>query len=345
MTLITIKNLNFNELRQWLTDNGQPAFRAEQVFNWLYRKWVVDFNAMRNIPKSLRLLLDENFTGCSLELVDTQLASDGTEKFLYRLQDGEKIETVLIKARDRRTVCVSTQVGCPVRCSFCASGKGGLVRDLQPAEIVDQVVLACRHFEERVSNIVIMGMGEPLLNYRNLEKALDLIDAPEGLGIGARRITVSTSGIPGGIRRLANSGRQWNLALSLHATTDIQRARLIPAPYRYPLHEILEACRYYYSQTNRMVTLEYTLLHGRNCDSAAAERLVQIATDLHAKVNLIPYNQTVSRHKAPEDDEIRKFLEILARKNVNFTVRHEKGADIQAACGQLRQSAENYKKQ
>ena len=224
-----IKNLSKAAFEEWLTDRNQPRFRRDQLRNWLYQKWAVDFSEMRNIPKPLRRQLEQEFCACSLELVESQTADDGTVKSLCRLQDGETIESVLIEAPERNTVCISTQVGCAVRCSFCASGQAGLVRDLEVAEIVDQVVLACRQLGKRVTNVVVMGMGEPLLNYENLEGALDQMNDPHGLGIGARRITVSTSGIPDGIRRLADSGRQWNLALSLHATTNTQRARLIHA--------------------------------------------------------------------------------------------------------------------
>lgn len=336
MKRLPIKNLDYTALASWLDDQRQPQFRTKQIFNWLYDKWAVSFDEMRNIPKTLRQQLDNEFLACSLEVVDSQTAADGTVKYLYRLPDGETIESVLITAGERKTVCVSSQVGCPVRCAFCATGVKGLIRNLAAAEIIDQVVMACRHFEERVTNVVVMGMGEPLLNYDNLVQALDRMDAPAALNIGARRITVSTSGIPDGIRRLAEAGRQWNLALSLHAVKETQRARLIPAPCRYPLSEILEACQFYQERTNRLVTIEYTLLRGRNCSMDDAERLAAIATQLHAKVNLIPCNPTVSQHRAPATQETHKFHEILTRQGVNAMIRREKGAEILAACGQLR---------
>ena len=336
MKRLPIKNLDYEALATWLDDHRQPQFRTKQIFNWLYDKWATSFDEMRNVPKSLREQLDNAFLACSLEVVDSQTAADGTVKYLYKLPDDETIESVLITAGERKTVCVSSQVGCPVRCTFCATGAQGLIRNLQAAEIIDQVVMACRHFGERVTNVVVMGMGEPLLNYDNLVQALDRMDAPEALNIGARRITVSTSGIPDGIRRLADAGRQWNLALSLQAVKETQRARLIPAPYRYPLSEILEACQFYREQTNRLITIEYTLLHGRNCSMNDAERLAAIAKQLHAKVNLIPCNPTVSKSRAPSASETHKFLEILTRQGVNATIRRGKGAEIQAACGQLR---------
>jgi 23S rRNA (adenine2503-C2)-methyltransferase len=236
------------------------------------------------------------------------------------------------------TVCISTQVGCPVRCSFCASGREGLKRDLRAGEIVDQVVFANRAADERIDNVVVMGMGEPLLNLSALLPALDTIcaGAGRGLGIGARHVTVSTSGIVPGIRRLAKAGRQWNLALSLHGVTDERRARFIPPQFRYPLNEVLAACREYREATGRMVTLEYALVAGENDTPADSQALAVIARDLRAKVNLIPCNSVGNTFEASSEDRVNQFHEELLGRGAQSTVRRRKGADIQAACGQLR---------
>ncbi len=333
----SIKDLAPEALQDWLVQEGQPRFRLKQIQDWLYAKWALDFDQMKNLPASLRERLAGRFRAFSLEALETQRAADGTEKFLFALADGESIETVLIRAPGRNTVCVSTQVGCAVGCVFCASGRGGLVRDLTPSEIVDQVVFACRQLGERVDNIVVMGMGEPLLNLGNLTRALEQIGDPGKLGIGARHVTISTSGIVPGIQQLADCGRQWNLALSLHATDDAKRARLIPDSRRYPLPDVLDACRYYREKSGRMVTLEYTVLQGKNDTPPDLEALAAIALDLRAKVNLIPYNPTGGGLRAPDREAVARFEAGLLQRGVQATVRREKGSDIMAACGQLRQ--------
>lgn len=331
-----IKDLAAAELTDWLRAHGQAAFRLKQVHHWLYGRWVIEFAAMANLPAALRQALTDEFLAFSLTPLETQTAGDGTVKWLFGLADGESLETVLIRAPDRQTVCISTQVGCPVRCTFCASGRDGLVRNLTPAEIVDQVIAACRHLQQRVDNIVVMGMGEPLLNLDNLVTALDLICGPDYLGIGARHITLSTSGIVPGIRRLAELRRQWHLALSLHALTDEQRGRLIPAPHRYPLDEILAACRYYRECTGRIVTLEYALMAGGNDSEADACGLAALARQLDAKVNLIPCNAVSEHYQAPDDRHVRAFEERVRSLGAKVTLRQRKGERIQAACGQLR---------
>lgn len=339
-----VKDLSAEELKAWLQAQGQPAFRLKQIREWLYHRQAISFEEMANLPAPLRQKLAADFIPFALETIATQTAQDGTVKFLHRLHDGETIESVRISAPDRTTVCISTQVGCPVRCTFCASGRDGLVRDLTPAEIVDQVIAANRSLGggARVDNIVVMGMGEPLLNLDNLLVALDLVGSPDGLGIGARSITISTSGIVPGIHRLAELGRQWNLALSLHATTEEARARLIPQAYRYPLEEILQACIDYFEKTSRIVTLEYALIAGRNDTDAEMRQLAAIARRLRAKVNLIPYNPTTDAYRPPEDAGVRHAVALLEKSGVTVTVRREKGAEIQAACGQLRrQNREN----
>ncbi len=337
-----LREIGQAELAEWLAARRQPAFRAKQIREWLFAKQALTADEMTNLPAGLRAALAEDFAICSVTQAEVVQDGEGTTKWLLELGDGETIEAVLIRAPDRLTVCISTQVGCPVRCSFCASGRHGLVRDLSAGEIVDQVVFANRAAGQRVDNIVVMGMGEPLLNLDALLPALDLICAEEGLGIGARHVTVSTSGIVPGIRRLATAGRQWNLALSLHGVTDAARARLIPPAHRYPLAEILRACREYRETTGRMVTLEYALIAGENDHADDARHLTRIARDLHAKVNLIPCNATGAAHRSSAAEQVRMFHEQLVAAGVQATVRRRKGSDIQAACGQLRARRVNH---
>jgi 23S rRNA (adenine2503-C2)-methyltransferase len=331
-----IKDLPDDRLRQWLAAHGQPAFRLRQILHWLYAQWATSFADMHTLPADLREALAADFRAFSLDLADSQQADDGTCKWLFRLGDGQSIETVLVRAPERLTVCVSTQVGCPVQCTFCASGRGGLVRNLQPAEIVDQIIAASRQAGQRVDNVVVMGMGEPLLNLAALVPALALVCAPDRFGLGARHITISTSGIVPGIRQLADQRGQWHLALSLHAVTDTQRARLIPDRYRYPLKEVLAACRHYRERSGRIVTLEYALIAGINDADADAKGLAAIARDLDAKVNLIPCNLVSQRYTAPDARRLYAFEAQLRHLGAKVTVRQRKGERIQAACGQLR---------
>lgn len=334
-----IKDLDDGELRQWLAAHSQPAFRVRQICGWLYGGgFAADFAAMDNLPRALRDELDAHFTACAVtareRLVDQE---DGTIKWLCELADGNAVETVLIRVPGRSTVCISTQVGCPVRCVFCASGRGGLVRNLTASEIIDQVLLACRELGSRVDNIVVMGMGEPLLNLGNLGAALDRLSRPETIRLGDRHVTISTSGIVPGIRELAQMRRSWNLALSLHAVTDEERARLIPTALRYPLEEIFAACECHRQLTNRMLTLEYALIAGRNDDAARMDKLAQIAHRLRAKVNLIPCNPAGGDCMAPELRRCRQCVAELSGRGVQATLRLSHGRNIIAACGQLRE--------
>lgn len=331
-----LRELSSAEATAWLAAQGQPGFRAKQIREWLFAKLALAAGEMSNLPASLRAALERDFAVCSVAALETLEGSDGTTKWLLALEDGETIETVLIRAPDRLTLCISTQVGCPVRCAFCASGRQGLVRNLTAGEMVDQVVFAQRAAGRRVDNLVVMGMGEPLLNLDALLAALDMACSAEGLGIGARHVTVSTSGIVPGIRGLAEAGRQWNLALSLHGADDERRARFIPPAHRYPLAEILAACREYRAATGRMVTLEYALVAGENDSLADGEALAVIARDLRAKVNVIPCNAADSGHRASAAGRVRAFHDLLLARGVQATVRRRKGHDIEAACGQLR---------
>jgi 23S rRNA (adenine2503-C2)-methyltransferase len=332
----SLKDLSDEELSELLQRCGTAPFRATQLRHWLYQKWASDFSEMTNLPTELLEKLQEDYLVFTLRTEKTLTAEDGTVKWLSSLPDGNTLETVLIRAPGRATVCISTQVGCQVRCVFCSSGSGGLIRNLTAAEIIDQVLLPCHYLEAKINNIVVMGMGEPLHNLDNLTRALDHLNAPDKFALGARHITISTSGIVPGIRKLADLRRPWNLAISLHATSDQQRAQIIPQACRYPIEEIISACQYHRQQTNRMPTLEYALLKDFNDSPEDAVCLAALAARLHAKINLIPCNPGPSRYQAPAPAKCRAFLERLIRTGAQATLRTRKGDSIKAACGQLR---------
>ncbi len=332
-----IREVDDQTLADWLSEHQQPAFRARQIREWVDARLVVSFDEMKNLPKTLREELAEAFDCCALHPINTLRAEDGTVKWLSELGDRTAVETVLIRSPKRSTVCISTQVGCAVRCAFCESGRHGLVRNLRPAEIYDQVALASHEAGKLVDNVVVMGTGEPMHNLDNLLPALDkLCDPDHGFGMSARHITISTSGIPAGIRRLADQQRPWNLALSLHAPSDTLRALIIPDRHRHRIAEILDACSYYRAHTGRMVTFEYVLVDGLNATKSCARDLADIARDAHVKVNLIPLNPGAVRWKAPSPEACEQFLHILELRGVQATLRRRKGDKIQAACGQLK---------
>lgn len=343
---------------------GEPAFRAVQLAIWLYTRRATTWDAMTNVPENLRKRLSRHFTLKTLKLVTHQGGADTTQKFLWRLPDGALIESVLIpanpalygEASDRVTLCVSTQVGCAYGCKFCASGLNGWKRNLRPFEIVEQVLATERwHAAQNpapadqgrlVDNLVIMGMGEPLANYDHLLKALRILNASWGGGIGARRITISTCGLAPEIRRLATEPEQFGLAISLHGATDEVRDQLMPVNQRYPLAELIPACEEYAVNKGRMVTLEYILIRGVNDGLDQVEPLAAIAQRLHAKVNLIPYNQVEGLPWERPDEVVQEaFLAALEAQDVRATLRREKGHDIDAACGQLRLKTEASEQQ
>jgi 23S rRNA (adenine2503-C2)-methyltransferase len=354
MALDDAKSLTREELAAQFERWEQPSYRVDQVLEWIYQRRVTSWDAMTNLPKTLREQLKETYTLTTLELIKKQGARDTTEKFLWRLADHSLIESVLIpanpalygEASDRHTLCVSTQVGCAYGCRFCASGLEGWKRNLEPAEIVDQVLAVERwHMNEQgekaverlVNNLVIMGMGEPLANYDNLLKALKILNSPWGGGIGARKITISTSGLVPQIRRLADDSLQFRLAISLHGATDEVRQKIMPVNRKYPLKQLTEACEYYEEKKGRMITLEYILIAGVNDGLEQVPPLAKLAQRLHAKVNLIPYNKVEGLPwERPSEDAQESFLAALERKGISATLRREKGHDIDAACGQLR---------
>jgi 23S rRNA (adenine2503-C2)-methyltransferase len=339
-----IKALFRDELVRQFSDWSEPAYRAEQVLQWIYEKQVSTFDEMSNIPAPLRQRLSKKFELNAVRSVRTRNASDLTEKFLFELHDGSLIETVLIPATpgltstsDRHTLCVSTQVGCAFGCRFCASGLEGVKRNLTVAEIVDQVVTVQRLTHQGITNVVMMGMGEPLANYDNLMRALQIINAPWALGIGARKITVSTVGLVPRIKQLADEPLQIRLAVSLHGATDEVREEIMPVNKKYPLKELLAACDYYANTKKRMMTFEYILIEEVNDSLEQAHKLGAIARRLRAKVNLIPYNPVEGLPwRRPPRDRCKMFQHALQQRGVTTTLRTEKGTDINAACGQLR---------
>jgi 23S rRNA (adenine2503-C2)-methyltransferase len=343
-TKAEIKSLSREELAARLGALGEPVYRADQILQWIYGKQADSFDQMSNLSSALREKLASVFELNAVRALKTRSASDTTEKFLFQLHDHSLIETVLIPATpglttssDRHTVCLSTQVGCAYGCKFCASGLDGVKRNLTAAEIVDQVLQVQKLSGEKVNNIVVMGMGEPLANYDNLLRALKIVNASWGLGIGARKITVSTVGLVPRIRQLADEPMQIRLAVSLHGATDEVREKIMPVNRKFSLKELLAACDYYVNTRKRMMTFEYILIDGVNDSLEQAHKLGAIARRLHAKVNLIPYNPVDGLPwKRPDRDRCKMFQHTLKSHGVTSTLRIEKGSDINAACGQLR---------
>jgi len=347
-TKTEIKALTRDELAAQLAALGEPAYRTDQILQWVYEKQAATFAAMTNLSGALRQKLADHFTLHAVQALRTRHASDTTDKFLFQLADGSLIETVLIPATpglttqaDRHTVCVSTQVGCAYGCKFCASGLEGVKRNLTAGEIVDQVWQVQQLSGEKVNNIVVMGMGEPLANYDNLLRALRIINAPWGLGIGARKITVSTVGLVPRIKQLADEPMQLRLAVSLHGATDAVRELIMPVNKKHPLKDLLAACDYYVNTRKRMMTFEYILIAGVNDTDEQAMKLGALAQRLRAKVNLIPYNPVEGLPwQRPAPEQCRQFQHRVERHGVTTTLRMEKGTDINAACGQLRLQTE-----
>lgn len=335
-----ICSLNLEELKAWMEQNGEKPFRAAQVYDWIYAKGALSFEGMTNLGRDLRAKLADKLGFPVLKLLRT-LESDDKEtiKFLWELPDQKRVESVLILSGDRRTVCVSCQVGCPARCAFCASGKEGLMRNLSSAEIVEQVLHIDRTLKEkgeRVSHIVFMGMGEPMENYSSVVKAIQIFNAPEAFNISQRRITVSTVGVVEGIHKLAKEELTVNLVLSLHAPNQHIRKKIIPYARRYPLEEVLLAMDGYARETKRDITFEYTLLAGINDRAEHARELSQLLMGKQCTVNLIPYNPVDGLNlNRPEKEVIEDFRAVLEEAGINTTWRYTKGKDIAAACGQL----------
>lgn len=331
-----IRDLTLVELRAELEAMGERPFRAAQIFDWLYKKRAAKFDEFTSLPKPLREKLASRFAFGALEPADRRSSPDGTTKFLFRLPDGEHIETVLIPAGNRLTVCLSTQVGCKFACAFCASGRHGFKRNLAPSEIIGQVLFLERALGRGLTNYVFMGMGEPLDNWANVEKALRIMNAPEGLAVAARRITVSTAGFVDAFKKLEALDLQINVSISLHAVTDRLRDRLMPINRRFPLEQVVTAAEAYIRHGGRMITLEYILIGGLNDSLDDADGLAAIARRLRAKVNLIAFSPVEgARFATPTEADVARFRRWLEERKVGTTVRLSKGADIAAACGQL----------
>jgi 23S rRNA (adenine2503-C2)-methyltransferase len=349
---IHIRDLSLDELRTLIKDLGQPDYRYRQLAAWTYQKFAPDFDAMTELSKALREQLSLQAVVSTIELKDAQVSKlDGTRKYLFGLSDGEAIEAVLMRTGKRITLCISTQVGCPFDCAFCRTGRMQFRRNLTAGEILDQICYLrheCQEEAEKV-NIVFMGMGEPLLNLDNLARAIRTLNDPEGLNTGSRRITVSTAGLPQQIRALADLRLKCSLAISLNAATETTRRRLMPALGAHSIKQILEAARYFYYTARRRVTLEYVLLEGINTSKDDAQALARLTAGQPFKINLIPYNpgkrtgggkdgatpgEDIS-FKPISDKAIDRFVQLLLPDTPAVTVRRSRGADIEAACGQL----------
>jgi len=333
-----IKSMTLEELQAELAARGEKAFRAKQVYEWMHRKLARSFDEMTNLSKPLRESLTEEYEYTALKAVRVQESKlDGTKKYLFELADGNLVESVWMKYKHGNSVCISSQVGCRMGCRFCASTLDGLERNLLPSEMLDQVYAITLLTGERVSNVVVMGTGEPMDNYDNLLRFIRLLTDENGLNISQRNLTVSTCGILPGMRRLAQERLQITLALSLHAVTDEKRRELMPIGKRYSIGELMHACRYYFEKTGRRITFEYSLVAGVNDSVRDAEALAALAGPLHCHVNLIPVNPIKERdYTQTEASGVRAFQNILGKRGVNATVRREMGRDIDGACGQLR---------
>lgn len=335
---IDLIGMGRDELAALMARLGQPSYRLNQLLDWLYVRRAGDLDAMTDLPRTLReALKEEGYTVGTLAEAKRYEAADGTVKFLFSLADGAQVESVFIPEGPRRTVCVSTQVGCGMGCAFCATGQGGLIRDLRAGEIVGQVIRISQLMGARITNVVAMGQGEPLANYEATVAAFQLMGVEHGLGIAARHLAISTCGLPAGIARLAREGRQWQLTVSLHAATDELRNRLMPINRRYPLAALHRACADYCSVAGRRITLAYVLIAGLNDGYAAAQAVAGFCRGLLAHVNLIPWNPIPGAGlAAPTDAQVARFRHWLIGAGVNATIRRTRGAEFDAACGQLR---------
>jgi len=336
--MIDILSLNYQQLQDEMNRWGEKPFRGKQIYDWLHVKLVDDFSLMTNLSEPLREVLKSNVQVTKLEVVKKlESKVDGTQKFLFQLEDGNLIESVLMHYKHGNSVCISSQVGCRMGCKFCASGIGGLERNLSPGEMLAQVYQIQRLTNERVSNVVVMGTGEPLDNYDNLLTFVRILTDEHGLNISQRNVTVSTCGLAPEIIALAKEKLQITLALSLHATTDEKREKLMPITKRYPLEDVLAACDIYTSTTGRRVTYEYSLIAGVNDTHEDAKELISLLKNRNCHLNLIPVNPIKeSGFSSPDGKVTLNFKNKLEKNEINVTIRREMGADIDGACGQLR---------
>jgi 23S rRNA (adenine2503-C2)-methyltransferase len=334
-----LHDLSRAELEAACREAGAPAYRAGQAWQWLYKQRVRDWDSMANLPKALRERLSDAYDVCGTRTVAVEGEAGATRKLVLEMRDGQRVECVLIPAEDRYTLCVSTQVGCKFGCAFCASGQDGFMRDLTAGEIVIQFLEAARHVDAPITHIVFMGMGEPFDNYDNVIKAIRIFNDDDGLNIGARRMTISTCGVIDGIKRLQGEGIQVELSVSLHSVDPDLRTELIPVNQRYPVDELLDACRAYARKTRRIITFEYTLIDGVNDGLDDATRLAASLADLPCRVNVIPLSPVAEYEgKTPSGNRVHRFAQMLNQAGVHCTIRKSKGSKVQAACGQLRRS-------
>ncbi len=332
-----IKSMNLTELEEWVKEKGYPSFRAKQLFSWFHEKYVASPDYMTNIPKQIREdIVNDGFISLVEETRQVS-KKDGTIKFLYRLYDGQMIETVFMKYNYGNSICISSQAGCRMGCRFCASTIGGLVRNLTASEMLEQIYATMRLTGEKISNIVVMGTGEPLDNYDNLIRFIKLISDEKGYNISQRGITVSSCGIVPRIYDLAQENFSITFALSLHAPTDEERKELMPIAHQYNLDETIQACKDYFETTGRRITFEYSLVKGKNDSEEQALKLAKLLKGINCHVNLIPVNPIDERDfKRSDQNSVEKFKNILEKKSINGTIRKSVGSDIDAACGQLR---------
>ncbi len=332
-----IKNYNLEELKDELRKMEEKPYRAEQIFKWLYEEKVESFDEMTNLPLTLREKLKAHYQICHFHILKKQESKDGTIKYLFDLLDGNAIETVLMRYHHGNSICVSSQVGCKMGCKFCASTGINFIRDLTSGEIIEQIVRVEQDIKERVSNVVFMGIGEPFDNYENVVKAIHLINDPKGLNIGARHISISTSGLIPKIYRLAEENIQCTLSISLHATNNEKRSSMMPINQTYPVEELLQACKDYIQKTNRRISFEYALAKDNNDNLEDAKELVKRLKGMLCHVNLIPINKIENgKFDKSSNENIIKFRDYLNEHGIVATIRRELGSDIDAACGQLR---------
>ena len=337
-----ILSLSLTELETELTSIGEKKFRAKQIFNWLHQKKVTSFDDMKNISKDLRTKLDDIFIIYNLvpeRVLKSKL--DGTIKYLYRLQDGNHVETVLMEYSYGTSICVSTQVGCKMGCNFCASTIAGFRRNLEPSEILLQIYESERNSGRKISSVVLMGIGEPLDNFDNVLKFLDLISSPDGNGLSLRHVTVSTCGIVPKIYELSKLKLGLTLAISLHASDNTSRSKTMPINNRYHIEDLISACKDYVSKTGRRITFEYAIIDGVNSSFDDAKRLSNLIKGINCHVNLIPVNKVAERNYSTQMKTVQCFKDTLEKFGVNATIRRTLGSDINASCGQLRRNAEN----
>ena len=332
-----IKDYNLDSLKEEFVNMGEKSFRAEQVFKWLYVDKVKEFDEMTNLSLELREKLKQNYTICNFKILKKQESSDGTKKYLFDILDGNAIETVLMSYHHGYSLCVSSQVGCKMGCKFCASTGIQFARNLTSGEIVEQILAVEQDNNIRISNIVFMGIGEPLDNYDNVVNAIRIINNQKGINIGARHISISTSGLVPKIYKLAEENIQCTLSISLHATTNEKRSSMMPVNKLYPIEELLKACKDYINKTNRRISFEYALVKDNNDNLEDAKRLVHLLKGMICHVNLIPINKIENgAYTKSSNENIMKFRDYLNDHGIVATIRRELGSDIDAACGQLR---------